>query len=271
MQCCSATTEPDLEQALLVERHHAESFLHERVVSGVEVRRDRDVVWVVHDGETWRNAGVMVRFSERSVERRLDTLLERYRKHGRGMALWISPAATPTTLPDLLKARGLRCRKHFPAMVRPLRRRLAGAVPRGIDIRLVTDMTEFEHAPHPAIGPLSTLLRRRAYDRLRTLVANSDGRTLSLVASVNGKPVGATEIFIGNEAAGIHGLYVPDEYRGKGIGSALLERGCIEASRHGAPAMVLLASTEGQRLYEQRGFTEVGRFAYWYRSFHAGR
>jgi hypothetical protein len=35
--------------------------------------------------------------------------------------------------------------------------------------------------------------------------------------------------------------------------------------------MVLLASAKGQRLYEQRGFSEVGRFGYWYRSFQRAR
>jgi hypothetical protein len=28
--------------------------------------------------------------------------------------------------------------------------------------------------------------------------------------------------------------------------------------------MVLLATTEGQRLYQRRDFTEVARFGYWY-------
>ena len=116
----------DHEQALLVERHHAEWFLAERMVPGAEVHRDRDVTWVVHSGQAWRNAGIMVRFSASSAERRLDTLLARYRAHGRGMALWISPAATPGNLPALLRARRLRCQKHFPAMLR----RLADPIPK---------------------------------------------------------------------------------------------------------------------------------------------
>jgi hypothetical protein len=50
----------DLKQSLLVERHHAESFLRERVVPVVEMHRDRDVVWIVHGGQAGRNAGIMV-------------------------------------------------------------------------------------------------------------------------------------------------------------------------------------------------------------------
>ena len=59
---CAPPVRVDLERALLVEQHHAESFLRECLVASAEVHHDTDVVWVVHDGEAWRNAGIMVRF-----------------------------------------------------------------------------------------------------------------------------------------------------------------------------------------------------------------
>jgi GNAT superfamily N-acetyltransferase len=269
---CLEPSEANFKRALLVEQHHAESFLRERVVPGAEVHQDRDVVWVVHHGQTWRNAGILVRFSESSAGRRLDTLLARYRRHGRGMALWISPAATPASLPDLLQTRGLRCRKYFPAMVRMLAvHKPVRSVPGAVEIRPVTNVAEYEQTPHPAIGALTTPLRRQAFERLRTLVTEPACRTHSFVAWMQGAPVGAIELFVNGDTAGIHGLSVLERYQGRGIGSALIERGCLEATRQGATTMVLLATTEGQRLYERRGFTEVGRFGYWYRSFQRGR
>ena len=78
-QPCPDAGVVNLEQALLVERHHAEWFVAEGAVPGAEVHRDRDITWVVHSGQAWRNAGIMVRFSASSAERRLDTLLARYR------------------------------------------------------------------------------------------------------------------------------------------------------------------------------------------------
>ena len=272
MQCtprpCPDARVVNLEEALLVERHHAEWFLAEAVVPGAEVHRDRDITWVVHAGQAWRNAGIMVRFRASSAERRLDTLLARYERHGRGMALWISPSATPENLPELLRARRLRCQKHFPAMLRrladPTPRR---AVPAGLEIRRVVDVAEYERTPHPAIGPVTTPLRRQAFERLRALVADRSGRTRAFVAWLKGKPVGATELFLGSESAGLHSLSVLEGYEGGGIGSALIEHVCEDAVRSRAKTMVLLATTEGQRLYERRGFTEVGRFGYWYRSF----
>jgi ribosomal protein S18 acetylase RimI-like enzyme len=262
----------NLEQALLVERHHAEWFLAEGTVPGAEVHRDRDVTWVVHSGHAWRNAGIMVRFSAASAERRLDTLLVRYQQHGRGMALWISPSATPEHLPALLRARRLRCQKNFPAMLRTLADAVARrAAPGALEIRPVVDVAEYESTPHPAIGPITTPLRRQAFERLRALVADRSGRTRAFVAWLKGRPVGAIELFLGSESAGLHSLTVLDGYQGSGIGSALIEHVCEDAVRSGAKTMVLLASAEGQRLYERRGFREVGRFGYWYRSFQRAR
>ena len=252
----------------LVERHHQQAFAAERVVPGVEVHEDRDITWVVHDGNAWRNAGIMVRLSTASAAARLDTILARYKKHRRGMAVWVSPLATPTDLPDLLTARRLRCRKHFPAMVRVMNThvsRLSRVA--GLEIRSVGDMNEFADTPYPAIGPLTTPLRRQAFARLKALLAEPSRRTRLAVAWLDGSPVGAIESFSGGEAAVVYGLSVRDRFQGRGIGSALLEHACERARQDRMKAMVLLATTDGQRVYLRRGFTEVARFGYWYRSF----
>jgi len=263
--------EPNREHALLVERHHAEWFLAERVVPGAEIHRDRDVTWVVHEAQAWRNAGIMVRFTTSSAARRLDTLVARYKRHGRGMALWVSPSATPSNLTELLQARQMRCRKYFPAMRRTLRPAASSrSTPAGLVIRRVEDVAEYEKAPYPAIGPITTPLRRVALERLRALLTEPSGRTRAFVAWLKDEPVGSIEVFRGSETASIHGLSVLDRYQGRGIGSALIEQGCRDAAESGAAEIVLLATTEGQSLYERRGFTEVGRFGYWYRSFQRG-
>jgi len=265
---CSDTSPVDLQQSLLVEQEHAEWFLAERVVPGTEIHKDRDVTWVVHTGAAWRNAGIMVRLSPSSAARRIDTLLARYQRHRRGMALWISPSATPSNITDLLTARRLRCQKYYPAMIRDLADRTPSfQQPKELVIRRVIDPTEFRNTAHPAIGPLTTLLRRNAFERMRVLLSQPSARTRDYVAWLNGTPVGAIEVFVGSKCAGIHGLTVTERYQGRGIASALIERACIDIRDLGAERIGLLASTEGQRLYVRRGFHEVARFGYWYRSF----
>jgi len=265
---CSEAGAIDVPQSLLIEREHAEWFVAERVVPGVEVHHDRDITWIVHAGQAWRNAGIMVRLSPSSAARRIDALIDRYRRHRRGMALWISPAATPADIADLLTTRRLRCRKYFPAMMRTLADRVAPVrPPQRLVVRRVTDPEEFRKTPHPAIGPLTTELRRKAFDRLRALASDPSGRTLNYVAWLDDQPTGSIEAFLGSACAGIHGMSVLERYQRQGIASALIEHACKDLRGLGAQSVGLLATTEGQQLYLRRGFREVARFGYWYRSF----
>jgi GNAT superfamily N-acetyltransferase len=267
--CCDLPiTEPQLTQSLLVERHHAEWFVAEGMVPGVEVHRDKDVTWIVHSGEFWRNAGILARFTPASAARRLDIMFERYRVHGRGMALWVGPATTPGNLTELLKARGLRCQKYYPAMLRSLSdvSTIAATPAAGLEIRRVDDINVFRKTPHPSIGPVTTALRRQALERLRSLIADPADRTQAFVAWLDGQPVGAYELFLGSTAAGLHSLSVPSENRGRGIGRTLVQHAC-ERARDRHATIVLLASSEGQQLYSRCGFSEVARFGYWSRSF----
>jgi GNAT superfamily N-acetyltransferase len=260
----------NLDQALLVERHVAEWFRSSAVCPGAELHDDPDVTWVVKPGSVWSNAGVMVRFSAASAAGRLDTLVARYREDGRGMGLWISPAATPDNLDVLLRARRLHCRKRFPAMVRdltephPLR-----AIQPGLSIRAVLDPSEFEKTPHPSIGPITTPRRRHMLDGLAARLLARPARTFAFVAWLDGKAVGASLLFMGAECAGLHDLTVTEELRGRGFGASLLEHTCREARRRGASTMALLATSDGQRVYERCKFSEIARFGYWYRSFRS--
>ena len=264
---CPPSGERDDALALLVEEHHAEAFIAEGSVPGVEVHQDPDVTWIVHPGEVWRNAAIMIRFSESAAEDRVDQLIARYRKHGRGVAFWMAPAATPDNLSTVLKRHGLRCKIYFPAMLRALGAAVSRPKMRGLDIRRVESLDEFERTPHPAIGPPTTPLRKKAIERLGVIARTRKPRMIAFVAWLGDTPVGATELFLGSTCAGVHSLNVPAEYQGRGIGSELLEHSCQHAAGAGASQIVLLASSEGRRLYARSGFREVSRFAYWYRSF----
>jgi GNAT superfamily N-acetyltransferase len=260
----------NLDQALLVERHVAEYIRWSAVVPGAELHDDPDVTWIVKPGSVWSNAGIMVRFSAASAARRLDRLVARYREDGRGMGLWISPAATPDNLEELLRARRLNCRKRFPAMVRDLAEPHAmRATPPGLAIRPVEDPSEFERTPHPSIGPITSPRRRHSLDGFAARLLARPARTFAFVAWLAGEPVGASLLFMGAECAGLHDLTVLEEHRGRGYGAALLMQTCQEAVRRGASRMALLATSDGQRVYERCRFVEVARFGYWYRSFRS--
>jgi GNAT superfamily N-acetyltransferase len=208
----------------------------------------------------------MIRFTPATAASRLDHLLARYHVNGRGMGLWVSPAATPATLPALLKARRILCRKRYPAMLKPLNGPMVKKVrePR-LEIRLVDDVEAFTVTPHPMIGPLTTPRRRRGLAAMRALIAARPRRTWPFVAWLGGRAIGSSLLFMGAECAGLHDLSVLSAYRGRGFGGAILRHTCNEALARGA--MVLISTSDGEPVYRRNGFDEVGRIAYWYRSF----
>jgi GNAT superfamily N-acetyltransferase len=252
------------EPALIVEAGIAESFAAENVA---EVHVDRDLTWLIHPGDFWRNAGVMARFSAAAAERRLDAIVDRYRANGRGMGMWVFPAATPANLPELLRARRFRCRKYYPAMLRRLDKRERSQVPSGIEIRQLHDVAEFRRGAYPSIGPITTPLRATALKRLAELLADPRQRTVAFVVYERGHAVGATELFVGASHATLNGLHVLESHRGRGFGTALLEQACAEAASRGAATMGLIATNDGERLYSRREFVEAARVGWWYRSF----
>ena len=257
----------NVDLTVLVERHIAEWLRIQKVVPGVELHDDADIVWVVHPGSAWSNAGVMIRMATKTAAARLNVLVGRYRRHQRGMGLWVTAAATPETLPQLLRDRGLRCRRNFPAMVRNLSAAVhVHELSAGIEIRPVEDPQRFQ-VPHPFIGPLTTPLRRAAFQTWSSLLRLTDNRCHALVAWCGDVAVGATMTFLGSEFAGLHGVDVLEAYRGRGIGAALVDHSSRWAADRGASSIALLATGMGERVYRRCGFEEVARFAYWYRSF----
>jgi GNAT superfamily N-acetyltransferase len=270
----SAAADPDARASIaLIEAHlveHSRLTLH---LPGTELHDDPDVTWAVQPlGSAWANAGVRIRFTPETAPARLDALLDRYRANRRGMGLWVSPLATPADLPALLTARRLRCRHHFPAM---LWTRSSATPPRtapaGLRIQDITSLDDFGDRHHPAVGPPTTPFRRFAVARLAALHALPGRPVRSLIAWLDGEPVGSAEMFVGTSCAGLHGLGVAERCQGRGIGSALVDRVCAIATDAGRDQVALLATTKGERVYASRGFVEVARFGYYYRSFQQGR
>lgn len=107
----------------------------------------------------------------------------------------------------------------------------------------------------------------RSYDRLLeivrerehvALIAEADGERAGFVIALDSLPDEVT----GEDQAFIVYMAVERELRGKGIGSALLERAEDEARKRGAPAMALMVTEENtaaRALYERAGYTTERR------------
>jgi GNAT superfamily N-acetyltransferase len=83
------------------------------------------------------------------------------------------------------------------------------------------------------------------------------------VAWSEGKPVGLTTLCKGAGTAGLYGVEVLEQFRRKGIGSALVRAALQQAKDLGFNSAVLSASSLGKGVYEGQGFREVGKLSFW--------
>jgi GNAT superfamily N-acetyltransferase len=83
-------------------------------------------------------------------------------------------------------------------------------------------------------------------------------------ATVDGKPVGETLLCAGAGVAGIYDVEVLEEFRGRGIGTALIHAALLTArTRLRCRAAVLGATGMGQSVYARAGFREVCKLSFW--------
>ena len=82
-------------------------------------------------------------------------------------------------------------------------------------------------------------------------------------ASLEGKPVGETALCCGADVAGIYDVTVLEEFRRRGIGTALVQAALRQARQLGYAAAVLAASGMGLGVYARLGFREICKLSFW--------
>ncbi len=99
----------------------------------------------------------------------------------------------------------------------------------------------------------------------KQLVAIEKGTVISVVAEVDGKFVGNSEVTRGEvrdlQGHGRLGIAISREYRGAGIGGAMLRTlldQCVRRGLHTVELEVLMTNPRAMRLYERLGFRKVG-------------
>lgn len=234
-------------------------------IPGIEVHCDPDVCWTVETASAWGNCGFRLRFSPASAASRLDTILARYRENERGGGFWVSPFAQPDNLEDLLRQRGLRCRKYFPGMHADLAR-LPRVLQSALAVRFqrIDDYAIFHKHPHPWIGPITTSRRRFALAAHQARVARRPQRIWEIMALSDGVPVGVCTIFKSRTVAGFFDVGVVESARNRGVGTALMAYACRFAREQGCKAGVLISSGMGYKVYQRAGFREAARIGFWY-------
>jgi len=115
----------------------------------------------------------------------------------------------------------------------------------------------------PALTPLTTE-RRQLRQRGRTAMAQFKPKQVwHFVAFSKERAVGETSICTGAGVAGVVDVEVLEKFRGRGIGTALIQAAVLHARSLGYRIAVLGATGMGQRVYERVGFREVGKLSFY--------
>lgn len=222
----------------------------------VEFHDDGDAVWVFA-GDTWpRNNVALARFTPATAQRRVGEILHRHLEHEVACHWMVGPASQPKELGRHLLAHGFGCPVHCAGMACTLERRPAAPRrPREVSIKLVDEP--------PSLLPLTTERRRRRYAGHCLLLRLQPRQVWRFTAFRHGRPVGETGLCGGAGVAGIYDVEVLEQFRGRGIGSALVYAALRHARELGYPAAVLGATGIGLGVYERLGFREVCQLSFY--------
>ena len=146
------------------------------------------------------------------------------------------------------------------------------------DAKLLTDLAyttfwdAFAHHPKNAPDDLNYYMRQ-AFNLDQITAELSDGRSIFLIAELDGKAAGYAKIIIDSTEEGIAAerpvelsrLYSHQEYLGRGIGQSLMDA-CFERARQENRDVMWLGVWEynprAQRFYEKNGFRVVGKHVF---------
>jgi len=123
-------------------------------------------------------------------------------------------------------------------------------------------MVELVDQP-PSLYPLTTQRRRLRHQGRGIMALVKPRQVWHFVASLEGKPIGETTLCCGAGVAGIYGVEVLEEFRRRGIGTALVQAALRQAQQLGHATAVLGATGMGLGVYARLGFREVCKLSFW--------
>ena len=188
-----------------------------------------------------------------SAGRQLDTMISLYVRYPPGGAgCWSLEPPRPAHLGVSLLARGFQpgWRPHWMGLDLALVRE-DGRVPKGLTIVRDNDRS-------------LVAVRNLPYARVVVPLPSSaefEGQWVRFVASIRGKVVGQSVVFLTSGSCGVAGIYhvgVVPPLRNKGIGKAVTLAACLYARERGYRYAVLNSTESGKPAYRGLGFQSVG-------------
>jgi GNAT superfamily N-acetyltransferase len=271
--------EPAPDLPAVVELNSAEWLRLQGRLPWVQFHEDADALRVFTPEELWpRNSVALARFAADTARGRVSEILSFHLQHKAPCNWIVGPVSRPLDLGKHLRAHGFRCMLHSTAMACDLRdsakinRGLTAPAEEPADIpgvmrgrapSLLPGVRVAAVKAAPSLYPLTTERRRRRHEGRNVMARLEPERVTHFAATLSGRPVGETTLFLGAGVAGVYDVEVLEGFRSRGLGTALVSAALERARALGCPAAVLAATCLGLGVYERLGFRQVGRLSFW--------
>lgn len=230
----------------------------------IERHVEDDVCWFTSDvAFPLFNGALRATFATEDAVRRTHEVLDRLIDHGNPFLWWLTPNTRSAELEQVLVDRGLVFDRPNNAMSIDLRTApvLDERPPSGVTVEpmsetnldeLVAAMLDGFGLPHTLLGPFRELCQAAPTERLALH---------SVLARLDGEPVGAGSVFVSDRVAGLYNIATRDEARGRGVGRAVTVELMRIGAAQGCAESILHASAMGESVYARLGYRTVGQVA----------
>jgi len=238
-----------------------------KLLPGGEVHDDPDLFWSITDIPfPLLNSLTRARFTDETVESRIDEVVTHYKKRNVPLLWWIGPSSTPGNLVECLEKHSFIEDGYSPGMALDLSDLYENIhPPEGLTIERVDDLKKLSALCQvmSTVFHLPDFVRRAVIDLLTYNGFSIDAPMHNYLACLDGKPVATSSVVYGAGVAGIYNIATIESARGQGIGSAITLAPLKEARSRGYRISVLEASQKGFPVYSRLGFKEyckVGQY-----------
>jgi len=256
------------------ERHSVKSAIRENWEAyhyclaqspNVELSVGRYLTWLITDlPDHFMNLVVCNQLPPEGIDDLIENALAHFRSMNIKRLSWLTQVGVPFAgLNEVLHAHGLKFRGSFATEMAIDLAPLPDCLPAHPDLRIVPVDNEYALRQWIHIASIGFKISEEFEQVWHDIFVDtiSDARFQTYLAVLNGKPVGTSQLFLSEGAAGIYNVTCIPEARGQGIGSAVTLAPLLEARHMGYRIGILQASKEGYNVYRRLGFQDFGHLS----------
>lgn len=240
-------------------------YLGTSTAANVEFHDSAEIKWMLTRlSYTFPNNVLSTRFNADDVGRRIEETLALFKsKDVNHLTWWVEPDARPTTLGEVLTAKGLTFFPGMPAMAADLQELNEDiSKPPDLIIEPVNNREMLQKWVQPGLIGFGDLDLKDGDLCFELFNGLGFGLPLRLyLATLNGKPVASSQLFLGAGVAGVYWVATVPEARRQGIGAAISLAPLLDARDMGYRIGILQASSMGEPVYRRLGFRKHGLFS----------